>query len=73
MMEKSRVTNGYVVKKGRLKALIKATKIYDSLPEGWQIKEGAATAPLGYVWIWNGKSRFDGEYRHGLMEIKKEV
>lgn len=50
----------------------KEIPIYDSLPEGWRIKEGANTAPRGYVWIWNVKSRFGGEYRHGLMKIRKE-
>lgn len=50
----------------------KEIPIYDSLPEGWRIKEGANTAPRGYVWIWNVKSHFGGEYRHGLMKIRKE-
>ena len=50
----------------------KEIPIYDSLPEGWRIKEGANTAPRGYVWIWNVKSHFGGEYRHGLMKIREE-
>ena len=50
----------------------KEIPIYDSLPEGWKIKENASTAPRGYVWIWNVKSHFGGEYRHGLMKIRKE-
>lgn len=50
----------------------KEIPIYDSLPEGWRIKENTNTAPRGYVWIWNVKSHFGGEYRHGLMKIGKE-
>lgn len=49
----------------------KEIPIYDSLPEGWRIKENTNTAPRGYVWIWNAKSRFGGEYRHGLMKVKE--
>jgi len=50
----------------------KEIPIYDSLPEGWRIKENTNTAPRGYVWIWNVKSHFGGKYRHGLMKIGKE-
>ena len=49
----------------------KKIPIYDSLPEGWRIKENTNTAPRGYVWIWNVKSYFGGEYRHGLMKAKE--
>ena len=44
---------------------------YDSLPPGWKELRGAATAPSGYVWIWNGKSIFSDEYRHALLRIRK--
>ena len=49
----------------------KEIPIYDSLPEGWKICKGSI-APQDYIWIWNGKSRFGGEDRHGLMKIRKE-
>lgn len=39
----------------------------DSIPEGWKPIRGAQTAPLGWVWICNGKSRFGGEYEHALV------
>lgn len=44
-------------------------KHYESIPIGWKVIKGATTAPLGYVWISNGKSRFSGEYEHGLLKI----
>lgn len=49
----------------------KKIPIYDSLPEGWKIRKDSI-APQDYIWIWNGKSRFGGEYRHGLMKVGKE-
>ena len=32
--------------------------VYETLPNGWIILKGATTAPVGYRWICNGKSRF---------------
>lgn len=46
-------------------------KIYKRIPKGWKVLKGAITAPDGYVWIWNGKPRFSGEYRAGLVLIDK--
>lgn len=40
--------------------------IYDSLPEGWRILEGAMTQPRGTCWIAKG-SMFSGTYQHALM------
>lgn len=47
--------------------------IYNEMPKGWSTLNGALTAPEGFVWIWNGKSRFgDGKnFRHGLLKIIK--
>jgi hypothetical protein len=45
-------------------------KIYDKMPKGWKRLKGAQTAPRGYEWICNGKSRFGGEYRHALLKIE---
>lgn len=39
----------------------------DRLPKGWKALEGATTAPKGWVWASNGKSRFSGEYEHALV------
>lgn len=39
----------------------------DRLPEGWKALEGATTAPKGWYWASNGKSRFSGEYEHALV------
>lgn len=41
--------------------------VYDSVPEGWQQIDGAVTAPHGYRWVSNGKSRFGGEYETALV------
>lgn len=43
--------------------------IFGVMPKGWKILKGAATAPKGYIWIWNGESRFGCEYRHGLLKV----
>ena len=41
----------------------------DSVPEGWVRVRGAMTAPLGWAWVSNGRSRFDpeGGYEHALV------
>ena len=41
--------------------------VLDAIPEGWEILKGATTAPNGFVWIWNKKSRFGGEYKAALV------
>lgn len=45
---------------------MEALKI-DRVPEGWKVIRGAQTAPIGWVWVCNGKSRFGGEYEHALV------
>ncbi len=40
----------------------------DSLPRGWCEVKGATTAPKGWYWACNGKSRFDG-YKHALVKM----
>lgn len=45
-------------------------RVYDHLPDGWRVIDGANTAPNGYVWICNNKPMFGGEYEHGLMKIE---
>lgn len=50
------------------KILYTAT-IYGSIPDGWTVMDGALTAPVGYVWIHNGKSRFGGEHKQGLYKL----
>lgn len=44
---------------------------YDTVPHGWQKINGAMTAPHEYVWYSNGKSRFGGEYQHGLVKDER--
>lgn len=41
------------------------------MPEGWKVTEGAMTAPKGYKWIDNNKSRFGGERKSALIEESK--
>ena len=45
----------------------KNVNIYDVKPEGWEKLEGATTAPDGYSWYSNGKSRFGEEYENALV------
>ena len=41
----------------------------DALPEGWRKIGGAVTAPDGYYWASNGKSRFfSKEFQHALIK-----
>lgn len=42
--------------------------VFEKMPDGWAVLRDAATAPRGYVWIWNRKSRFGGKYEHGLLK-----
>lgn len=42
-------------------------EVYESMPPGYSVIPGASTAPLGSVWISNGKSRFDHERRVALL------
>ena len=42
-------------------------RVLDALPEGWRYIEGALTAPTGFRWACNGKSRFSHGYRHALV------
>lgn len=44
----------------------------DQIPKGWVKLEGATTAPKGYIWYWNGKSRFGGEFECALVKDKME-
>lgn len=48
-------------------------KILNELPDEWRKQNGATTAPRGYVWVSNGKSRFGGEYENGLLKITEET
>ena len=38
------------------------------VPKGWKRLEGATTAPKGYSWYYNGKSRFDKGYKCALIK-----
>ena len=46
----------------------RSVDMYDSAPDGWSKLEGATTAPKGYAWYSNNKSRFSDEYRHALVK-----
>ncbi len=41
---------------------------FDEIPFGWMPIKGATTAPVGYEWISNGKSRFSADYRIALVK-----
>ena len=47
--------------------------VLDALPPGWRwIRCGCTTAPRGYAWACNGRSRFSPEYRHALVRLDDE-
>lgn len=48
----------------------RGVKILDKIPNGWKILKGATTAPRGFVWVWNVKSHFSGEYLAALVLIE---
>ena len=50
---------------------INGITVYDEMPAGWGVLWNALRAPLGYVFIWNRKSRFTGEYKSGLIRVEK--
>lgn len=43
--------------------------VLEALPQGWRWLRDAWTAPRGYAWACNGKSRFSPEYRHALVRL----
>ena len=49
--------------------LLKTQTIYDTMPDGWGVIDGAMTAPNDYVWIHNRKSLFSGEHKQGLLKL----
>ena len=42
-------------------------EVYHHIPPGYSVILGASTAPVGSVWICNGKSRFSGERQKALV------
>lgn len=46
---------------------INGTPVLNRMPDGWRKLEGATTAPQGYVWICNNKSRMSGERETALI------
>lgn len=50
----------------------KEYQVYETLPNGWIILKGATTAPKGYKWISNNKSRFSGERKLAFLKEKGE-
>ena len=46
--------------------------LYNTLPHGWKVLKGATTAPKGYKWISNNKSRFSGARKLAFLKEKGE-
>lgn len=42
-------------------------EVYHHMPPDYSVLLGASTAPVGSVWISNGKSRFGGERKKALL------
>ena len=36
----------------------KNVKVLNEMPKGWEVLNNSTTAPVGYIWIYNGKSLF---------------
>lgn len=49
----------------------KEAKKLDKAPKGWSKLSGATTAPKGYEWWSNGKSRFKDDYESALVKVAK--
>lgn len=49
--------------------LLKTTKVFTEMPDGWRVLTGATTAPVGYKWITNGKPLFTKEYQQALLKV----
>ena len=49
----------------------KGIEFFEEMPKDWVICKGAMTQPIGYVWICNNKSFFDGSRKHGLLKVSK--
>lgn len=47
--------------------------IFDDVPAGWRVLEGAINHPRGYRWVCNNKSLFGGEYQHALVPEEKAI
>lgn len=45
----------------------KQVEVLEALPNGWRVDRDATTAPRGYVWINNNKSRFGTERKSALI------
>lgn len=48
-----------------------SNKIYDVVPVGFYLLEGATTAPKGTKWYWNKQSLFGGNFKAVL--VRNEV
>ncbi len=58
---------------GKELALVQRTAVpvVSSLPPGWKLApKGALTAPLGHIWIYNGKGLFDEDLQLALLRLK---
>lgn len=51
-----------------LKQILKSEKVFTKMPSGWRHCHGSS-APIGYLWINNGKSLFGGQYEHALLKV----
>ena len=51
----------------------RTVRVYTSMPQGWKETKGAMTAPKGYTWINNGKSRFNGQRETALLRDRPRL
>lgn len=72
---KPRKTERYMLRKSGIdkqgNQQFTAIRVYERKPNGWKEDTGATTAPVGYKWINNCKSRFGGEFKQALLKEKE--
>ena len=54
------------------KIIVSSLPVFDEIPAGWGVIKGTLTAPCGYEFINNRKSRFSHEYQQGLVKCVSE-
>ena len=48
----------------------KSVKVLNEMPKGWEVLNNSTTAPVGYIWIYNGKSLFSKQRERALLKIE---
>ena len=44
-------------------------RVFNRMPQGWKVLDGATHSPRGYVWASNGRSLFDAGRESALVRV----